>query len=147
MTELEISTDKSRLDTDMIYKFLSDSYWAKDRPMEIVDTSIENSLCFGAYLDGQQVGFARVVTDKAVFGYVADVFVLEPFQGRGYAKQLMRAVIEHPDISELKLVMLATRDAHGLYKPFGFELMPGSERVMTLFAINEDLDEHEELLT
>lgn len=84
------------------------------------------------------MGFVRVVLEKAVF---------DPFQGHGIAKQLMRAVIEHPDISELKLVMLATRDAHGLCQPSGFELMPGSKPVKTLFAINVELDEHEELLT
>lgn len=135
---LEISTDRSRLDTDMIYGFLSASYWAKGRPRSVVQTSIDNSLCFGAYLDGVQVGFARVITDYAVFGYVADVFVLESHQGQGIARQLLQAIIDHPDISGLRLVMLATRDAHGLYEQFGFELLPGSDRVMTLFAIRED---------
>jgi len=138
MNGVEISTDRSRLDVDMIYGFLSDSYWARDRPRSIVQTSIDNSLCFGAYIADVQVGFARVITDYAVFGYVADVFVLDSHQGQGIAKQLLQAIIEHPDIQGLRLVMLATRDAHGLYEQFGFELIPGSERVMTLFAIRDD---------
>ena len=135
---LEISTDQARLDVDMIYRFLSTSYWAQGRPRDVVERCIANSLCFGAYLDGEQVGFARVITDKAVFGYVADVFVLEPHQKRGYAKQLMQAIVSYPEIKDLRLVMLATKDAHGLYQQFGFELIPGSERVMTLFAIRDD---------
>jgi len=138
MNGVEISTDRSRLDVDMIYGFLSDSYWARDRPRSIVQNSIDNSLCFGAYIADVQVGFARVITDYAVFGYVADVFVLDSHQGQGIAKQLLQAIIEHPDIQGLRLVMLATRDAHGLYEQFGFELIPGSERVMTLFAIRDD---------
>ena len=135
---VEISTDRSRLDTDMIYTFLSEAYWAKGRPRSVVQTSIDNSLCFGAYVENRQVGFARVITDYAVFGYVADVFVLEPHQGQGIARQLLQAIIDHPDISSLRLVMLATKDAHGLYEQFGFELLPGSDRVMTLFAIKDD---------
>lgn len=138
MNDVEISTDRSRIDVDLIYGFLSESYWARDRPRSIVQTSIDNSLCFGAYIDDEQVGFARVITDYAVFGYVADVFVLDPHQGQGIAKQLLQTIIEHPDIQGLRLVMLATRDAHGLYEQFGFELIPGSERVMTLFAIRDD---------
>jgi GNAT superfamily N-acetyltransferase len=138
MSDLEISTDRNRLDVDMIYGFLSKSYWATNRPRAIVQTSIDNSLCFGAYLDGKQVGFARVITDYAVFGYVADVFVHEPHRGKGIARQLLKAITGHPDIQGLRLVMLATRDAHGLYEQFGFELIPGSERVMTLFAIRDD---------
>lgn len=138
MSDLEISTDRNRLDVDMIYGFLSESYWATNRPRASVQTSIDNSLCFGAYLDGKQVGFARVITDYAVFGYVADVFVHEPHRGKGIARQLLKAITDHPDIQGLRLVMLATRDAHGLYEQFGFELIPGSERVMTLFAIRND---------
>ncbi len=138
MIDLEISTDRKRLDVDMIYGFLSESYWATNRPRASVQTSIYNSLCFGAYLDGKQVGFARVITDYAVFGYVADVFVLEPHRGKGIARQLLKAITDHPEIQGLRLVMLATRDAHGLYEQFGFELIPGSERIMTLFAIRDD---------
>ena len=138
MTPLEISTDRDRLDVDMIYGVLSESYWARGRQQDVVQTSINNSLCFGAYLDGRQVGFARVITDYAVFGYVADVFVLDDYQGRGYARQLLQAIVDHPDVQGLKLLMLATRDAHGLYEQFGFELMPGSDNVMTLFAIKDD---------
>lgn len=135
---LEISTDKSRLDVKMIHDFLQQAYWAQDRPVSVVETSIENSLCFGAYLDGRQVGFARIITDKAVFGYVADVFVLEAFRGRGYSKRLLEAITSHPDVKDLSLIMLATKDAHGLYRQYGFELLPGSDKVMTLVAIKGD---------
>ena len=141
MAELEISTDKSRLDVYMIYGYLNKAYWAAGRDQDIVQTSIDNSLCFGAYLGGRQVGFARVITDKAVFGYIADVFVLDEFQGRGFARQLLEAITRHPDIADLRLVMLATKDAHGLYEQFGFELLPDSDRVMTLVALKGDKDE------
>lgn len=137
MSTLEISTDRERLDVGMITAFLSNSYWAQGREKTLVETSIRHSLCFGAYLDNEQVGFARVITDYAVFGYVADVFVLEPYRKRGYARELLQAIVDHPELQALRLVMLATRDAHGLYEQFGFELLPGSDRVMTLFAIRD----------
>ena len=118
---LEISTDKQRLDIDSIHRFLSESaYWAIGRPREVVQRAFDNSLCFGAYHDGRLVGFARVVTDYATFGWLADVFVVEAHRGQGVGKALVQAVHEHPDLRPLRL-LLATRDAHGLYAQYGFE--------------------------
>ncbi len=121
---VDISTDPNRLDVAAIHHFLSEkAYWAKGRPLETVRRSIEHSLCFGAYVEGRQVGFARVVTDYATFAWLADVFVLEAYRGRGVGKALMQAVQDHPDLRELR-ILLATRDAHGLYAQYGFEPVP-----------------------
>ena len=118
---VEISTEPNRLDIDVIHRFLSESsYWATGRPREVVQRSIDNSLCFGAYADGRLVGFARVVTDYATFGWLADVFVLEAYRGQGVGKALVRAVDDHPDLRDVRL-LLATKDAHGLYAQYGFE--------------------------
>ena len=118
---LEISTDPHRLDIDLIHRCLSESaYWALGRPREVVQRSIDNSLCFGAFADGQLVGFARVVTDYATFGWLADVFVVEAHRGQGVGKALVQAVQEHPYLRAVRL-LLATKDAHGLYAQYGFE--------------------------
>ena len=138
MDELEISTDKSRIDIDMVHKFLSDSYWAKGRPRSIVEKSINNSLCFSGFFNDKQVAFARVITDQAVFGYIADVFVLTDYRGRGFAKKIMNAILNYPDLRDLQLTLLATQDAHRLYEKFGFKRIPGSERAMSLFAMEGD---------
>jgi GNAT superfamily N-acetyltransferase len=123
--DVEISTDPNRLDLDVIHRFLSEqSYWARGRPMDMVVHSITNSLCFGAYLENRQVGFARVVTDRTTFAWLADVFVLDEYRGRGYGKTLMGAVLEHPDLQGLRRWLLATKDAHGLYAQYGFVPVP-----------------------
>jgi GNAT superfamily N-acetyltransferase len=117
-----ISTDKSRLDVAMIHRYLSEeSYWAKNMPRDLFERSIENSICFGAYDGDRQIGFARVVTDRAVIAYVADVFVLDPHRGRGVSKLLMQAIRDHPDRQRLRRWHLLTRDAHALYAQFGFQ--------------------------
>jgi GNAT superfamily N-acetyltransferase len=116
-----VSTDPKRLDRDVIHGFLSRSYWADGIPREVVDRSIGNSLCFGVFDDDRQVGFARVVTDRATYAYLADVFVLEPHRGRGLSKWLLECVLAHPDLQGLRRWQLATRDAHGLYARYGFE--------------------------
>lgn len=119
---LEIDCNRERLDRPMIHRYLSqDSYWAAGIPRHLVDRSIDHSLCFGAYLAAQQVGFARVITDGATFGYLADVFVLPEFRRRGISRRLMQAVMAHPDTQGLRRLMLATRDAHDLYTSFGFQ--------------------------
>src|SRR6185437_3941791 len=105
-TQYEISTDRSRLDIALIHEFLRSSYWAKGISREIIERSIENSLCFGAYLDGEQVGFARVISDFATFAYVADVFVLPEHRGHGVAMMLMRAIKKHRDLQNLRRVLL-----------------------------------------
>ncbi len=135
--QYEISTDYSRLDIDLIHRFLSqESYWAKNIPRLIVERSIEHSLCFGAFANGEQVGFARVVTDRATYAYVCDVFVVATHRGRGVGKMLMRAMRDHPDLQRLRRWQLATRDAHDLYRQFGFGEVEHPERQMQILDRN-----------
>jgi GNAT superfamily N-acetyltransferase len=131
-TNLEISTDPTRIDLDMVYRFLSTSYWAETRTREVVERSIANSIPFGAYTAGRQVAFARVVTDRAVFAYLADVFVVPEFRGRGISKALMRAILGHSDLTSVTMILLRTRDAHGLYAQFGFEILANPSETMAL---------------
>ncbi|MEO8041468.1 MAG: GNAT family N-acetyltransferase [Acidobacteriota bacterium] len=129
--EFEISTDKNRLDVDVIHDFLyEESYWAKTRTLDQTKTAIENSLCFGVYIDDRQIGFARIVSDFATFAYIGDVFVLSEFRGRGISKRLMEAIVTHPDLQGLRRWVLATRDAHGLYEQFEFSSLKFPERWM-----------------
>ena len=130
--EFEISTDRARLDVALVHEFLRTSYWAEGRRRSVVERSIEHSLCFGVYHLGRQVAFARVVSDRAVFAYLMDVFVVPEFRGRGISKALMRAVLDHPDLQNLRLFLLATRDAHGLYERFGFGPLAEPERMMAI---------------
>ena len=128
---LEISNDSSRLDVDLIYEFLSKSYWAAGRSRAAVEKSIRHSLCFGAYIGREQVGFARVITDEATFAYLADVFVVSKWRGRGISKRLIKEIVHDARLSDVS-IMLKTRDAHGLYEQFGFEPSRDPERFMTL---------------
>lgn len=130
--DFEISTDVSRIDVAAVQGFLSASYWAKGISMEAVQRSIHNSLCFGIYCRQQQAGFARVITDRATFAYIADVFVLEAFRGRGLAKWLMQCILAHPELQGLRRWSLITRDAHELYRQFGFRELGSPERWMEL---------------
>lgn len=135
--EFTISTEKSRLDTDAIHKFLvEESYWAKNRSREQTETAIENSICFGLYQGERQIGFARVVSDLATFAYIGDVYVLDEFRGRGLSKWLMETMIGHPELQGLRRWILATRDAHGLYEKYGFHELVHPERWMELPAPN-----------
>lgn len=127
---LEVSTDPSRLDIEVIHGFLQTSHWAKGRRRSVIERGIKNSICFGAYLDGRQVGFARVVSDRAVFAYLMDVFVLPEYRGRGISKAMMREVVAHPDLQNLRFFVLSTMDAHGLYAQFGFTPMVYPNRWM-----------------
>ena len=136
--EFEISTDRARLDIALVHHVLGTSYWAEGRRLSVVERSIANSLCFGVYHSGRQVAFARVVSDRAVFAYLMDVFVVPEFRGRGTSKALMRAVLDHPDLQNLRLFLLATRDAHGLYERFGFRPLVEPERMMAI--LNPDSD-------
>jgi GNAT superfamily N-acetyltransferase len=124
MTDIEISTDKTRLDVDRIHAFLTnESYWARGRPRAATERCIANSVCFGAYdSDGRQLGFARVVTDGVVLAWVADVLTFPEFRGRGVGKAIMRAIADHPDFEQVKRMGLITADAHGLYESVGFSL-------------------------
>ena len=119
--DLIVSTDVARLDLDAIHDFLSrESYWASGIPRAVLERAVAGSLCFGAYDRGAQVGFARVVTDAATFAYLCDVFVLEPHRGRGIGTWLLECVLAHPSLQGLRQIALATRDAHALYRRFGF---------------------------
>jgi len=127
-----ISTDRSLLDLDTVHGFLQRSYWAADRPLEIVRRSLEHSLTFGMYQaqDYCQVGFARVVTDFATFAWVCDVFIDEAHRGRGLGVWLMETIAGHERLQTLRLWLLATKDAHGLYQKTGFEPLGLPERFM-----------------
>ena len=127
---IEISTDKSRLDVPFIQNFLKDIYWAAGRTMDEVQTTIDASICFGLYLDGKQIGFARVITDYVVFAYVMDVFVTPEHQGKGYSTKLIQAMMDEPKLAEVKIWRLSTRDAHFLYEKFGFTPLATPERMM-----------------
>ena len=136
MSAYEISTDPARLDVDAIHAFLTQSYWSPGIPRATVARAIANSLCFGVFWHGQQVGFARVVTDKTTFAYLCDVYVLEAHRGQGLSKQLMSHVMKHPDLQGLRRMMLATRDAHGLYAQYGFTALGAPDRIMEVLKPN-----------
>ena len=128
-----ISDDPARLNRELIHRFLSErSYWAQGVSPEMVDRSLDHSLCFGVYQAGQQVGFARVVTDFATFAWLADVFVVEAKRGQGIGKKLVAAVLGHPRLQGLRRFMLGTRDASGLYARFGFKPLAHPERFMEI---------------
>ena len=134
--EYEISSDKKRLDLAMIHDFLANqSYWAKGIPFEVMKRSIENALCFGVYHQGKQVGFARVVTDYATFAYIGDVFIIEPYRGKGMGKRLIKTIIDHPELKGLRLWFLGTRDAHELYRKYGFKKVTETSAVERFMAI------------
>ena len=127
----EISTDQDRLDVDLVFRFLSEeSYWSPGIPRAVVERSINNSMCFGVYHGEVQVGFARIVTDKATFALVADVFIMEAHRGKGLSKWLMHEVVEHPDLQGLRRLLLLTSDAHSLYAQFGFTEIGNPGRFM-----------------
>ncbi len=136
-TNFVISTDKNELQINVIHKFLSeDSYWAKERSLEKTKIAIENSLCFGVYCEGKQIGFARVVSDFATFAYLGDVFILKEFRGKGLSKWLMEVIISHEDLQDLRRWVLATKDAHGLYAQFEFSGLKFPDRWMEKTAPN-----------
>ena len=125
-----ITTDPARFDLDVIHTYLTDSYWAEGIPCDVVARSIENSLCFGVFTGEAQVGFARVITDYATYGYLADVFILEEHRGHGLSKWLMECIMQHPRLQGLRRWGLVTRDAHGLYRQSGFVDLANPERHM-----------------
>ncbi len=127
---INISSDKSKLNIDVIYQFLTNSYWAKGRTEQAVKKSIANSMCFGVYKGDKQIGFARVVTDYTVFAYLMDVFIIKEYQGNGYAKQLVMAIVNEEELKACTVWMLKTGDAHGLYRKFGFETPKDSNLLM-----------------
>jgi GNAT superfamily N-acetyltransferase len=129
--EFEISTDPARVDMAAVHEFLSTrAYWSIGVPEDVLRRAIEGSLVFGIYRGREQVGFARVVTDRATFAWIGDVFVLESFRGQGLAKWLMACIVGHPELQGLRRWLLATRDAHGLYAQFGFKPLENPTRLM-----------------
>ena len=145
-----ISTDKNKLNVPFIHNYLStETYWAKNIPVNVVEKSIAGSCCFGLYTKEnisiaeekistvRQIGFARVVTDYATFAYLADVFIVENFRGKGLSKRLMEAIINYPDLQGLRRWMLATKDAHDLYAQFGFLPLDKPERIMGFKSFEE----------
>jgi len=132
--EFQISTDPARIDLDTVHGFLTASYWARGIPRETVERSIENSLCFGIYHGDRQVGFARVVTDRATFAYLGDVFVLPDYRGHALSKWMMECIMAHSDLQGLRRWMLATQDAHGLYRQYGFTELKAPQRWMEIHS-------------
>ena len=127
-----ISTDRSRLDLDVVHGFLTECYWARGIPKEVVARSIQHSLCFGMYHAEKQAGFARVISDYATYAYLGDLFVLEPYRGHNLGKWMMQCIMAHPWLQKLRRWNLLTRDAHGLYAQFGFTPVKTPERYMEI---------------
>ena len=128
-----ISSETKDMDVAVIHGYISRSYWAKNIPLPTMKKAIQNSLCFGVFTDsGNQIAFARMVTDSATFAYLADVFVLEEHRGKGISKWIMKNIIEHPNLQGIRRMALATSDAHGLYKEFGFKALNSPESFMEL---------------
>jgi GNAT superfamily N-acetyltransferase len=130
--DYRISLDPADLQMDVIHGFLTTSYWSPGIPRAAVERAAAHSLVVGAYRDGVQVGFARMVTDHTSFGYLADVFVLEPHQGRGLARKMVRALLDLPEVQDFRRILLATRDAHGVYSKLGFEPLAKPEQLMQI---------------
>jgi GNAT superfamily N-acetyltransferase len=140
--EYEISTDPGRIDRDLVHRFLSrESYWARGIPRDVVDRCIDNSLCFGVYRGSEQVGFARVVTDRAAIAYLGDVFIVAGHRRRGLGKRLVEVVMRHPDLQGLRRFMLGTEDAHSLYARFGFRPLAHPDRMMEIASPYEGAEE------
>lgn len=125
-----ISTDKNKIDVDYVHGFLSQSYWSPGVPLKVVKKAMKGSLCFGVYFRNRQIGYARMVTDKATFAYLADVFIDENHRGKGLAKWLVEMILAHPQLQGLRRILLATKDAHKLYEQCGFTSINNPERYM-----------------
>lgn len=134
-----ITTDKNEMNIDAIHDYLSRSYWAENIPKQVVAKAVENSLCFAVLASDQkgnekQVGFARLITDTATFAYLADVYILEEYQCKGLSKKMMEEIVKHPKLQGLRRIMLATRDAHGLYEKYGFTPLTDQKMFMQLWT-------------
>lgn len=134
MRNYRITSDPRDIDVAATHEFLRNAYWSPDVPRAVIERAVANSLCFAVFCGESQVGFARVVTDKATFAYLADVYVLEEHRGKGLSKRLVEAVRAHPDLQGLRRMLLVTRDAHGLYSRFGFKPLAAPERFMEIHA-------------
>ena len=129
-SDYRISTNKTEMDIDAIHAYLTNSYWGKGISRDVVARAIQGSLCFGMFHNDDQIGFARMVTDKATFGYLADVYILPAHQSKGLGKKLVEAVLQHPELQGLRRIMLATKDAHSLYRSYGFTELSEPQRFM-----------------
>jgi N-acetylglutamate synthase-like GNAT family acetyltransferase len=127
-----ITTDKTKIDIQYVHQFLSNTYWAKDIPLDTLKRSIEGSICFSVFHSDKQVGFARVITDEATFAYLADVFIDDNYRGQGLSRWLMEVIMAQPSLQGLRRFLLATRDAHGLYEKFGFKRIESAEPWMQI---------------
>ncbi|MCG9558936.1 GNAT family N-acetyltransferase [Vibrio kanaloae] len=137
MKGFRISTNNDELDLNVIHQFISTSYWAQGIPKSTLEKAVLNSFCFGVFeSSGSQVGFARLITDKATFAYLADVFILESHRGIGLSKWLVKTIVEHPELQGLRRMVLATRDAHGLYSQYGFKPIENPEILMQIWHPN-----------
>ncbi|MGF1742360.1 GNAT family N-acetyltransferase [Vibrio profundum] len=137
MLGYHISTDPNNLDFDLIHSFVSQSYWAQGIPKQVLRNAITNSFCFGVYKNtGEQVGFARLITDKATFAYLADVFIVEAQRNKGLSKWLLSTIVSHEDLQGLRRIVLATRDAHSLYAQFGFTPIEHPNKLMQIWQPN-----------
>jgi GNAT superfamily N-acetyltransferase len=125
-----ITTDTTQFDLDAVHAYLTESYWAAGIPKVTVACSIAHSLCFGVFAGREQIGLARVVTDRATYAYIGDVYILDPYRGQGLGKWLMATIVTHPDLQGLRRWTLATRDAHGLYEQFGFTALTDARGYM-----------------
>ncbi|MDI9258778.1 GNAT family N-acetyltransferase [Alicyclobacillus sendaiensis] len=133
--EWEISTDRNRIDREVVYRFLHDeAYWSRGIPRSLVEQAIENSLCFGVYQRETLIAFARVVSDFATFAYLTDVFVLPEYRGHGVGKALIRSIMKHPHLQSLRRFVLVTSDAHGLYEQFGFRPIQDPGKYMEMIT-------------
>lgn len=130
--QFTITTEKEKFDVEFIHSFLTRSYWAEGISKEVIKRSIEGALCFGLFENDKQIGFARMITDKATFAYLADVFIIEEYRGRGLSKWLMEVIMSHPSLQGLRRMMLATKDAHGLYEKLGFTALNNVDRWMQI---------------
>lgn len=134
MQRYRISNELNEMDIDVIHAFISKSYWAKDIPKSVLQKALAHSLCFGVFTnDKQQIGFGRLITDRATYAYLADVFIIDEYRGLGLGKALMTNIVSHPDLQGLRRMVLSTRDAHGLYAKFGFKPVPNPEVFMQVW--------------
>lgn len=130
MSGLTYTFDPAAFDATAIHAFLASTYWSPNVPRDVVERAIAGSLCIGVLDDGRQIGFARLVTDRATFAYLADVFVIPDYRGKGISQTMLERLFAHPDVQGLRRMMLATRDAHGLYEKFGFKPLAAPDRFM-----------------
>ncbi len=137
--DVRITDDRAQVDLDVVHRFLAEAYWSPGVPRDVVERAVEHSLCLSAFRGDAQIGFARVVTDRATFAYLGDVFVLPDHRGRGLGRQLARIAVEHPDTAGVRRFLLATADAHGVYEPLGFGPIPDPQRMMVITRRPQDL--------